>query len=75
MCFRCLSGEKKKDDETVDSLGPLEKGQVCNEALRELRVQLSKKNTADELDGFRCIFKNFSSGNRRMELCYKNWIY
>ncbi|MEE6479948.1 hypothetical protein FKM82_012416 [Ascaphus truei] len=46
------SGEKKKDDETVDSLGPLEKGQVKNEALRELRVELSKKHKARELDGF-----------------------
>uniref|UniRef100_A0A8B9RFI9 Cyclosome subunit 8 n=1 Tax=Astyanax mexicanus TaxID=7994 RepID=A0A8B9RFI9_ASTMX len=46
------SGEKKKDDETVDSLGPLEKGQVRNEALRELRVELSKKHSAGELDGF-----------------------
>lgn len=33
-------------------LGPLEKGQVRNEALRELRVELSKKHTARELDGF-----------------------
>lgn len=32
--------------------GPLEKGQVRNEALRELRVELSKKHTAGELDGF-----------------------
>uniref|UniRef100_A0A8B9KLG2 Cyclosome subunit 8 n=1 Tax=Astyanax mexicanus TaxID=7994 RepID=A0A8B9KLG2_ASTMX len=40
------------DDETVDSLGPLEKGQVRNEALRELRVELSKKHSAGELDGF-----------------------
>ncbi|XP_048850941.1 cell division cycle protein 23 homolog [Brienomyrus brachyistius] len=47
-----LSGEKKKDDETVDSLGPLEKGQVRNEALRELRAELSKKHRAGELDGF-----------------------
>ncbi|XP_060792015.1 cell division cycle protein 23 homolog [Neoarius graeffei] len=52
MYSRYLSGEKKKDDETVDSLGPLEKGQVRNEALRELRVELSKKHTAGELDGF-----------------------
>uniref|UniRef100_A0A3B3ZU75 Cyclosome subunit 8 n=1 Tax=Periophthalmus magnuspinnatus TaxID=409849 RepID=A0A3B3ZU75_9GOBI len=51
MYSRYLSGEKKKDDETVDSL-PLEKGQVRNEALRELRVELSKKHTASELDGF-----------------------
>ncbi|KAG7484883.1 hypothetical protein MATL_G00055100 [Megalops atlanticus] len=41
MYSRYLSGEKKKDDETVDSLGPLEKGQVRNEALRELRVELT----------------------------------
>lgn len=34
------------------SLGPLEKGQVRNEALRELRVELSKKHIAGELDGF-----------------------
>lgn len=33
-------------------LGPLEKGQVRNEALRELRVELSKKHIAGELDGF-----------------------
>lgn len=33
-------------------LGPLEKGQVRNEALRELRVELSKKHAAGELDGF-----------------------
>ncbi|OWK11907.1 CDC23 [Cervus elaphus hippelaphus] len=33
-------------------LGPLEKGQVKNEALRELRVELSKKHHARELDGF-----------------------
>lgn len=33
-------------------VGPLEKGQVRNEALRELRVELSKKHTAGELDGF-----------------------
>lgn len=33
-------------------LGPLEKGQVRNEALRELRVELTKKHTAGELDGF-----------------------
>ncbi|GAB1301550.1 Cell division cycle protein 23 homolog [Apodemus speciosus] len=46
------SGEKKKDDETVDSLGPLEKGQVKNEALRELRVELSRKHQARGLDGF-----------------------
>ncbi|KAB1281308.1 Cell division cycle protein 23-like protein [Camelus dromedarius] len=52
MYSRYLSGEKKKDDETVDSLGPLEKGQVKNEALRELRVELSKKHQARELDGF-----------------------
>ncbi|XP_072791190.1 cell division cycle protein 23 homolog isoform X2 [Taeniopygia guttata] len=52
MYSRYLSGEKKKDDETVDSLGPLEKGQVKNEALRELRVELSKKHKAQELDGF-----------------------
>ncbi|XP_027538598.1 cell division cycle protein 23 homolog isoform X1 [Neopelma chrysocephalum] len=52
MYSRYLSGEKKKDDETVDSLGPLEKGQVKNEALRELRVELSKKHKARELDGF-----------------------
>uniref|UniRef100_A0A672R1Z7 Cyclosome subunit 8 n=1 Tax=Sinocyclocheilus grahami TaxID=75366 RepID=A0A672R1Z7_SINGR len=52
MYSRYLSGEKKKDDETVDSLGPLEKGQVRNEALRELRVELSKKHSAGELDGF-----------------------
>ncbi|CAL8304583.1 unnamed protein product, partial [Gadus morhua 'NCC'] len=52
MYSRYLSGEKKKDDETVDSLGPLEKGQVRNEALRELRVELSKKHRAGELDGF-----------------------
>ncbi|TKS83983.1 Cell division cycle protein 23 -like protein [Collichthys lucidus] len=52
MYSRYLSGEKKKDDETVDSLGPLEKGQVRNEALRELRVELSKKHIAGELDGF-----------------------
>ncbi|KAJ8276331.1 hypothetical protein COCON_G00080830 [Conger conger] len=52
MYSRYLSGEKKKDDETVDSLGPLEKGQVRNEALRELRVELSKKHQAGELDGF-----------------------
>ncbi|XP_028842596.1 cell division cycle protein 23 homolog [Denticeps clupeoides] len=52
MYSRYLSGEKKKDDETVDSLGPLEKGQVRNEALRELRVDLSKKHSAGELDGF-----------------------
>ncbi|KAK0154937.1 Cell division cycle protein 23 [Merluccius polli] len=52
MYSRYLSGEKKKDDETVDSLGPLEKGQVRNEALRELRVELSKKHGAGELDGF-----------------------
>ena len=32
--------------------GPLEKGQVRNEALRELRVELSKKHIAGELDGF-----------------------
>lgn len=32
--------------------GPLEKGQVRNEALRELRVELSKKHSAGELDGF-----------------------
>ena len=32
--------------------GPLEKGQVRNEALRELRVELSKKHEAGELDGF-----------------------
>lgn len=32
--------------------GPLEKGQVKNEALRELRVELSKKHQARELDGF-----------------------
>ena len=32
--------------------GPLEKGQVRNEALRELRVELSKKHNAGELDGF-----------------------
>lgn len=32
--------------------GPLEKGQVRNEALRELRVELSKKHLAGELDGF-----------------------
>ncbi|XP_033907655.2 cell division cycle protein 23 homolog [Acipenser ruthenus] len=52
MYSRYLSGEKKKDDETVDSLGPLEKGQVKNETLRELRVELSKKHKARELDGF-----------------------
>uniref|UniRef100_A0A8C6Y362 Cyclosome subunit 8 n=1 Tax=Naja naja TaxID=35670 RepID=A0A8C6Y362_NAJNA len=52
MYSRYLSGEKKKDDETVDSLGPLEKGQVKNEVLRELRVELSKKHKARELDGF-----------------------
>uniref|UniRef100_A0ACB8EI56 Anaphase-promoting complex subunit 23 n=1 Tax=Sphaerodactylus townsendi TaxID=933632 RepID=A0ACB8EI56_9SAUR len=52
MYSRYLSGEKKKDDETVDSLGPLEKGQVKNEILRELRVELSKKHKARELDGF-----------------------
>ncbi|KAG9490592.1 cell division cycle protein 23 homolog isoform X3 [Eleutherodactylus coqui] len=52
MYSRYLSGEKRKDDETVDSLGPLEKGQVKNEALRELRVELSKKHKARELDGF-----------------------
>lgn len=52
MYSRYLSGEKKKDDETVDNLGPLEKGQVRNEALRELRVELSKKHIAGELDGF-----------------------
>ncbi|XP_048399145.1 cell division cycle protein 23 homolog [Stegostoma tigrinum] len=52
MYSRYLSGEKKKDDETVDSLGPLEKGQVKNESLRELRVELSKKHKARELDGF-----------------------
>ena len=34
------------------SPGPLEKGQVRNEALRELRVELSKKHRAGELDGF-----------------------
>lgn len=33
-------------------LGPLEKGQVRNEALRELRVELSKKHITGELDGF-----------------------
>lgn len=33
-------------------VGPLEKGQVRNEALRELRVELSKKHIAGELDGF-----------------------
>lgn len=33
-------------------VGPLEKGQVKNEALRELRVELSKKHKARELDGF-----------------------
>lgn len=33
-------------------LGPLEKGQVRNEALRELRVELSKKHIVGELDGF-----------------------
>jgi anaphase-promoting complex subunit 8 len=38
--------------ETVSFLGPLEKGQVKNEALRELRVELSKKHQARELDGF-----------------------
>lgn len=32
--------------------GPLEKGQVKNEVLRELRVELSKKHKARELDGF-----------------------
>ncbi|XP_039629745.1 cell division cycle protein 23 homolog [Polypterus senegalus] len=52
MYSRYLSGEKKKDDETVDSLGPLEKGQVKNESLRELRVELSKKHKAKDLDGF-----------------------
>lgn len=94
ICFLGFqSGEKKKDDETVDSLGeelsflchqikasmppksklclktefnvliccfcllwlaagPLEKGQVRNEALRELRVELSKKHSAGELEGF-----------------------
>ncbi|KAH0506119.1 Cell division cycle protein 23-like protein [Microtus ochrogaster] len=52
MYSRYLSGEKKKDDETVDSLGPLEKGQVKNEALRELRVELSRKHQARGLDGF-----------------------
>ncbi|XP_069755316.1 cell division cycle protein 23 homolog isoform X2 [Narcine bancroftii] len=52
MYSRYLSGEKKKDDETVDSLGPLEKGQVKNESLRELRVELSRKHKARELDGF-----------------------
>ncbi|GCC32108.1 hypothetical protein chiPu_0010568 [Chiloscyllium punctatum] len=34
------------------SKGPLEKGQVKNESLRELRVELSKKHKARELDGF-----------------------
>lgn len=34
------------------TVGPLEKGQVRNEALRELRVELSKKHIAGELDGF-----------------------
>ncbi|XP_005992446.1 cell division cycle protein 23 homolog isoform X1 [Latimeria chalumnae] len=52
MYARYLSGEKKKDDDTVDSLGPLEKGQVKNESLRELRVELSKKQKGGELDGF-----------------------
>uniref|UniRef100_A0A2K6GYB6 Cdc23 domain-containing protein n=1 Tax=Propithecus coquereli TaxID=379532 RepID=A0A2K6GYB6_PROCO len=52
MYSRYPSGEKKKDDETVDSLGPLKKGQVKNEALRELRVELSKKHQAREPDGF-----------------------
>lgn len=33
-------------------VGPLEKGQVRNEALRELRVELSKKHSAGELDSF-----------------------
>lgn len=33
-------------------LGPLEKGQVKNEALRELRVELSRKHQARGLDGF-----------------------
>ncbi|TEA36425.1 hypothetical protein DBR06_SOUSAS10810012, partial [Sousa chinensis] len=37
---------------SVSFLGPLEKGQVKNEALRELRVELSKKHQARELDGF-----------------------
>lgn len=32
--------------------GPLEKGQVKNEVLRELRVELSKKHKTRELDGF-----------------------
>lgn len=34
------------------TVGPLEKGQVRNEALRELRVELSKRHIAGELDGF-----------------------
>lgn len=38
--------------ETVSLLGPLEKGQVKNEALRELRVELSRKHQARGLDGF-----------------------
>ncbi|OBS80941.1 hypothetical protein A6R68_20837, partial [Neotoma lepida] len=38
--------------ETVSFLGPLEKGQVKNEALRELRVELSRKHQARGLDGF-----------------------
>lgn len=43
---------EKKERWTLGSLGPLEKRQVKDEALGELRVELSKKYQARELDGF-----------------------
>uniref|UniRef100_A0A8C4NE93 Cyclosome subunit 8 n=1 Tax=Eptatretus burgeri TaxID=7764 RepID=A0A8C4NE93_EPTBU len=52
---RYLSQEMKKEHVHLDTLGPLVKGQLTNEALRLLRVGLSKKHQKKELDGY-CLY-------------------
>nr|XP_032806261.1 cell division cycle protein 23 homolog [Petromyzon marinus] len=51
MYSRYLAGEKKKEDESLDSHGVLEK-EVKNGVLRKLRVELGKKHREGQLDGF-----------------------
>ncbi|XP_028402340.1 cell division cycle protein 23 homolog [Dendronephthya gigantea] len=45
-----LAGEKKKNDQKTDLLGPLEKTSIVNKNLELLKIELSKKQK--HLDGF-----------------------
>jgi len=46
-----LAGEKRKEEEAAEVAEPLEKCQVKNAELRQLRVQLSEMYSRGELDG------------------------